>query len=48
MADDGDGVLAPEGNGLRGLRERVDRAGGTVTVRGGDRDEGTVLEVRFP
>lgn len=48
VADDGDGVLAPEGNGLRGLRERVDRAGGTVTVRGGDREEGTVLEVRFP
>ncbi|MEX5237663.1 sensor histidine kinase [Kocuria arenosa] len=48
VADDGDGVLAPEGNGLRGLRERVDRAGGTVTVRGGDGDEGTVLEVRFP
>lgn len=48
VADDGDGVLGPEGNGLRGLRERVARASGTVTVRGGDGDEGTVLEVRFP
>lgn len=48
VADDGDGVLGPEGNGLRGLRERVTRAGGTVTVRSGNRDEGTVLEVRFP
>jgi two-component system sensor histidine kinase DesK len=48
VTDDGDGVLGPEGNGLRGLRERVAQAGGTVRLRAGDRGEGTVLEVRVP
>ncbi|MFI7481766.1 sensor histidine kinase [Kocuria sp. M1R5S2] len=48
VADDGDGLLGPEGNGLRGLRERVARAGGTVAVRPGPEGTGTVVEVVLP
>ncbi len=34
VADDGSGVTSPEGNGLRGMRERVSLAGGTLDVSG--------------
>ena len=55
VRDDGAGLQgAPEGNGLAGLRERVEAAGGTLTVTSpaGDADRGgggagTVLEVRL-
>lgn len=48
VADDGNGVPAPEGNGLRGLRERAARAGGTVAVGLGTGGTGTVVEVVLP
>ncbi|MFC7359982.1 sensor histidine kinase [Nocardioides astragali] len=32
VTDDGTGVTGPEGNGLRGMRERVSGAGGTIEV----------------
>lgn len=32
VTDDGDGLTGPEGNGLRGMRERVSGAGGTIDV----------------
>jgi len=35
IVDDGRGGLAASGNGLRGLRERVEAAGGTLTVTSG-------------
>lgn len=48
VADDGRGMEArPEGNGLRGLRERVTAAGGTLTIRTPEAGYGTVLEVRL-
>jgi two-component system sensor histidine kinase DesK len=46
VRDDGRGIDGrPEGNGLRGLRERVDSAGGRLTLTTGPRGHGTVLEV---
>lgn len=51
VSDDGVGVSEPEtlwsSPGLGGLRERVLRLGGSVTLEPGD-SGGTVLEVRFP
>lgn len=51
VADDGVGVPEPDGvwgsPGLGGLRERVLRLGGAVSLRQGD-GGGTELEVRFP
>lgn len=32
VSDDGTGLTGPEGNGLRGMRERVSGAGGTIEV----------------
>ena len=46
VTDDGAGVTRPEGNGLRGMRERVTDAGGTLVV--GDAGPGTRLEVLLP
>ncbi|QBX55675.1 sensor histidine kinase [Nocardioides seonyuensis] len=43
VSDDGRGLAGPEGNGLRGMRERVSAAGGRVVVSGAD--PGTRLEV---
>lgn len=48
VTDDGDGLMGPEGNGLRGLRERVTHAGGALAVGEAGPDGGTVLEVRLP
>ena len=45
VADDGLGVRQPEGNGLRGMRERVEAAGGTLRVTD---DPGTRVEVMLP
>ena len=46
VTDDGTGRDGPEGNGLRGMRERVDGAGGTLTI--GDAHPGTRVEVVLP
>jgi two-component system sensor histidine kinase DesK len=45
VADDGTGVSHPEGNGLRGMRERVSAAGGTLDMSG---DPGTRVQVVLP
>lgn len=46
--DDGTGMDGHrEGNGLRGLRERIDSAGGTVDIGPGADGAGTRLEVRL-
>ncbi|QHC02184.1 sensor histidine kinase [Epidermidibacterium keratini] len=47
VIDDGRGIDgAPEGNGLRGLRERVEQVGGRATLTPGI-PTGTVVEVRL-
>ena len=46
VSDDGAGIARPEGNGLRGMRERVTDAGGTLVV--GDAAPGTRVEVLLP
>ena len=46
VTDDGCGRTGPEGNGLRGLRERVGGAGGTLDVL--DAAPGTRVEVGLP
>ena len=45
VSDDGDGLRRPEGSGLRGMRERVMAAGGTMKLSSG---HGTRLEVTIP
>ncbi|WP_370587397.1 sensor histidine kinase [Terrabacter sp. MAHUQ-38] len=46
VRDDGRGLESrPEGNGIRGLRERVGAAGGTFSLTTGPEGHGTVLEV---
>lgn len=45
VADDGRGGVLVEGNGLRGMRERVEALGGTVTR---DTSAGTRLRFEFP
>lgn len=46
VTDDGGGVRgAAEGNGLHGLRERVNEVGGTLVVDEGPKGRGTVVEV---
>lgn len=42
--DNGRGLKGQPGNGLRGLRERVEQAGGTLTVTAG---QGTTVEARM-
>jgi two-component system sensor histidine kinase DesK len=43
VTDDGVGITRPEGNGLRGMRERVADAGGTLTLH--DAQPGTRVQV---
>lgn len=45
VSDDGRGTRAPEGTGLRGMRERVVAAGGTLDLRTG---QGTSIRVTMP
>jgi two-component system sensor histidine kinase DesK len=45
IEDDGAGRTAPEGAGLRGIRERIEALGGTVSQRTGD---GMCLTLRLP
>lgn len=45
VRDDGRGVSGAEGNGVRGMRERVAMLGGTLQVAGG---EGTTVTARVP
>ena len=46
VRDDGRGLgERPEGNGIRGLRERVEAAGGRLAIETGPEGHGTVLEV---
>ncbi|MGN0064919.1 MAG: sensor histidine kinase [Nocardioides sp.] len=45
VTDDGAGLDAPEGNGLRGMRERVEGAGGTLLLS--DAAPGTKVQVEF-
>lgn len=45
ITDDGVGVgNSPEGNGMRGLRERVAEAGGSLTIGPGPDGRGTLVE----
>lgn len=46
VTDDGSGIAGHEGNGVRGMRERVASAGGTLTL--GDAGPGTRVQVRLP
>lgn len=46
VTDDGTGVAGAEGNGLRGMRERVTAAGGTLDLS--STTPGTRVEVRLP
>jgi two-component system sensor histidine kinase DesK len=45
IRDDGRGVSGPEGNGVRGMRERVAMLGGTLQLAG---SEGAVITARVP
>lgn len=47
VVDDGRGGVAANGNGLAGMRERVDAMGGTLEIDS-PRSHGTRLEVRIP
>jgi two-component system sensor histidine kinase DesK len=45
IADDGQGFVSMEGNGLRGMRERVEMLGGTLDRRN---KSGTILTITLP
>jgi two-component system sensor histidine kinase DesK len=45
IADDGQGFSTVEGNGLRGMRERVEMLGGTLERRN---KSGTTLTITLP
>ncbi|MFV0427199.1 MAG: sensor histidine kinase [Beutenbergiaceae bacterium] len=47
ITDDGVGIGAPEGNGLRGLRERIRASGGEVTITAGDDGTGTLVHLSW-
>ena len=46
VTDDGDGCTGAEGNGLRGMRERVAGAGGEIALL--DARPGTRVQVVLP
>jgi two-component system sensor histidine kinase DesK len=46
VTDDGEGCAGPEGNGLRGMRERVAGAGGSLSIA--PASPGTRVEVALP
>ena len=46
VTDDGDGLAGPEGNGLRGMRERVSGVGGTLRLT--PAGPGTRVQVSLP
>jgi len=48
VEDDGRGRCAPEGGGLRGMRERVEALGGAVERGPGGNGRGTLLRVTVP
>ncbi|WP_460809317.1 sensor histidine kinase [Nocardioides salsibiostraticola] len=49
VTDDGSGLVHPDGNGLRGMRERVSAAGGTLHLSGHHAEpQGTRVEVTLP
>lgn len=48
VVDDGTGGAEPEGLGLRGLRDRIEALGGTLTVGSGDDRGGVRLVARVP
>ena len=45
IEDDGNGSSQPEGNGLRGMRERIEALGGTLVHKS---EAGTRLTIQFP
>ena len=45
ISDDGRGGTQVEGNGLRGMRERIESLGGTITR---DTSNGTRISIRLP
>jgi two-component system sensor histidine kinase DesK len=45
IADDGRGNICQEGNGLRGMRERVRELGGSLSL---DSNRGTRLQIELP
>jgi two-component system sensor histidine kinase DesK len=45
IADDGKGDIREEGNGLRGMRERVQELGGRLSL---DSHSGTRLQIELP
>lgn len=47
ISDDGHGGIRSHGNGLTGMRERVETLGGSLRVSG-ERGQGAIIEVRLP
>jgi two-component system sensor histidine kinase DesK len=47
VTDDGRGCSGPEGNGLRGVRERVAAAGGALSIAPGPGGRGTIVRVEM-
>ena len=47
VTDDGNGAIDSHGNGLTGMRERVEALGGTLKISA-VRGQGTTLAIRLP
>ncbi len=45
MEDNGEHAISREGNGLRGMRERIESLGGQLSL---ERDHGTRLLIELP